>query len=205
MNPTKRKILDTACRLFNENGVSETSLRTIADDMGISIGNLQYHFKKRDDVIETLYFEIVDKMDAVFQPAQHSLLASVLNFPKITIEVLFEYRFFLIDLVTITRNNQKIKKHFSDLSKLRTSQFLEITQILISKGIMRNEAFEGEYESLYQRIEVISNFWFSSQLIHTNKITRAMVDDYCKVINHAIYPYFTDEAKHDNEGAEKMS
>ncbi|WP_049962338.1 TetR/AcrR family transcriptional regulator [Oribacterium sp. FC2011] len=54
INDTRSKILSTAQRLFNENGYRKVSLRKISDAMGISIGNLTYHFKKRDDILKAL-------------------------------------------------------------------------------------------------------------------------------------------------------
>jgi len=46
MSATKQKILKQSLQLFNELGISNVSLRDIADEAGISVGNLQYHFKK---------------------------------------------------------------------------------------------------------------------------------------------------------------
>ena len=54
INDTRSKILSTAQRLFNENGYRKVSLRMISDAMGISIGNLTYHFKKRDEILKAL-------------------------------------------------------------------------------------------------------------------------------------------------------
>ncbi|MBQ9304749.1 TetR/AcrR family transcriptional regulator [Butyrivibrio sp.] len=54
INDTRSKILSTAQRLFNENGYRKVSLRKISDAIGISIGNLTYHFKKRDDILKAL-------------------------------------------------------------------------------------------------------------------------------------------------------
>lgn len=44
---TRRQILDTAKRLFNERGYNDVSLKDIADEVGISKGNLTYHFSKK--------------------------------------------------------------------------------------------------------------------------------------------------------------
>ena len=63
MKNTKGTILNTALKLFNSQGLSKVKLRTIANNMGISQGNLNYHFKKREDVIETLYFRLVENIN----------------------------------------------------------------------------------------------------------------------------------------------
>ncbi|HED09125.1 MAG TPA: TetR/AcrR family transcriptional regulator, partial [Caldithrix abyssi] len=63
MKDTREKILHTALTLFNRQGLPRVTLRAIAKEMGISQGNLNYHYKKRDEIIEALYFQLVARID----------------------------------------------------------------------------------------------------------------------------------------------
>ena len=47
----RKTILETARKLFNEQGYSKTSMRAIADECGIAVGNLTYHFHKKNDLV----------------------------------------------------------------------------------------------------------------------------------------------------------
>lgn len=49
---TKEDILIRARELFNKHGYNRVSMRNIADDLGISVGNLTYHFKKKEELME---------------------------------------------------------------------------------------------------------------------------------------------------------
>jgi AcrR family transcriptional regulator len=51
MNTTKQRIVDTAERLFNESGTGAVSTNHIAAAMGISPGNLYYHFGNKDEIV----------------------------------------------------------------------------------------------------------------------------------------------------------
>lgn len=195
MNKTKQKILIKSLKLFNDNGISNVSLRTIADDIEISVGNLQYHFKKREDIIEALYFELVKKLDGIFLTSPEDLIKSFLDISEEMISTLYDYRFFLLDFVTITRNNPKIKKDYSELSKRRETETLQLIGILIQQGLFREELLKDEYSSLFKRIEIISNFWFSSVLIQANSLTKESIQEYILLVSQSIYPYLTDEAK----------
>lgn len=195
MSNTKQKILLKSLELFNDCGISNVSLRTVADEVGISVGNLQYHFKKREDIIEALYFQLVEKIDSIFVKSSNEILKSFLNFSVEIFTVLYEYRFFLLDFVTITRRNEKIKNHYSELSKRREREFLQTLDVLIKNGLFREELLKNEYLSLYKRIEVISNFWFSSNLIQSNVLTKDSIEEYSLLISQSIYPYLTDQAK----------
>ncbi|MFD1638217.1 TetR/AcrR family transcriptional regulator [Evansella tamaricis] len=58
---TKDKITETAIELFNEHGTSQVSTNHIAEKMGISTGNLYYHFKNKEEIIrEILEWMITD-------------------------------------------------------------------------------------------------------------------------------------------------
>lgn len=195
MNVTKQKILLTSLKLFNTHGVSNVSLRAIADEVGISVGNLQYHFKKREAIIEALYFGLVEKIDHIIFVNTDELLKSVLNISTEMIRILYEHHFFLLDFITITRNNKKIKKHYAELSKQREVSFLKIIEILIENDLFRVELLKNEYCGLFKRIEVISNFWFSSILIQEDTLSKASIEEYSLLISQSFYPYLTDKAK----------
>lgn len=111
------------------------------------------------------------------------------------ISILYEYHFFLLDFVTVMRNNQKIKKHYSELSKHKERQFLMVVDTLIKHDLFRKEQLKEEYKTLFQRIEVISNFWFSSVLIQASKLSENVIDEYIVLISQNIFPYLTVEGQ----------
>lgn len=53
----KQAIMDTARQLFNEKGFHDTCMRDIASALNISVGNLTYHYKKKEDLIEAILLE----------------------------------------------------------------------------------------------------------------------------------------------------
>ena len=195
MNPTKQKILITSLSLFNSAGISNVSLRTIADEIGISVGNLQYHFKKREDIIEALYFQLVEKIDSIFLITGNDLLKSFFNISTEIITIFYEYHFFLLDFVTITRSNQKIKQHYSELSKQRELASLSMLAVLIKNGLFREEVLKDEYRSLFKRMEILINFWFSSILIQADVLSKESIQGFSLLISQNMYPYLTDDAK----------
>lgn len=50
----KTDILETARKLFNEQGYNGVSMRDIAGALGISVGNLTYYFKRKEDLLEAV-------------------------------------------------------------------------------------------------------------------------------------------------------
>lgn len=50
----REDIIDVAVALFNERGYSNVSLRAISSALGISVGNLNYHFQKKQDILQAI-------------------------------------------------------------------------------------------------------------------------------------------------------
>lgn len=59
-NPTKSEqtralILETAMRLFQERGYEKTTMRAIAQEAGVSVGNAYYYFAGKEHLIQGFY------------------------------------------------------------------------------------------------------------------------------------------------------
>jgi AcrR family transcriptional regulator len=84
MNDTKQKILDTAERLFAENGYSATSLRHIITEAGVNLAAIHYHFGSKQDLLDQLILrkagpmnerrlKLLDQFEANAAPAPPSV------------------------------------------------------------------------------------------------------------------------------------
>lgn len=49
-----KSIFSSAMKLLNEGGIESLSMRAVSEDAGMSLSNLQYHFKTRDDLLVAL-------------------------------------------------------------------------------------------------------------------------------------------------------
>jgi len=52
---TKERIFNEAVILFSQNGYTETSMREIADAVGITVAGLYNHYKSKEDILYSLY------------------------------------------------------------------------------------------------------------------------------------------------------
>lgn len=193
MKKTDRLILDTALNLFNTHGLAMVTLRSIALEMGISQGNLNYHFKKREDIIEALYFQLVKNIDARISSAEikANALETLFDISRTIMTNFYEYRFFLLDFVQIIRENTTIREHYSFLTAQRETQFMQIFQVLVENGTLRCEALPNEYVNVYKRFKILGDFWISSALTEKKPLTTNSIGFYSEIIQQAIYPYLT--------------
>jgi AcrR family transcriptional regulator len=52
---TRLLILDTAMRLFRERGYAQTTMRAIAREAGVAVGNAYYYFESKEHLIQEFY------------------------------------------------------------------------------------------------------------------------------------------------------
>ncbi len=197
MKKTKAIILETALELFNVEGLPKVTLRTIANKMGISQGNLNYHFKKRDDIIEGLYFQLVTKIDETIKHNEQleNSLEGFLNISRNMMHNFYEYRFFLLDFVQIMRENPKIKAHYVMLLQLREKQFSELLQKLKIDGVIREERIPNEYKNLYKRSHILADFWIASAQTQNKEITSNSIHEYFNMMSQGLFPYLTEKGQ----------
>ncbi|MFD5076018.1 TetR family transcriptional regulator [Streptomyces sp. NPDC058371] len=68
---TRALILETALRLFQERGYDKTTMRAIAKEAGVSVGNAYYYFAGKEHLIQGFY----DRIGAEHQVAVRPVLA----------------------------------------------------------------------------------------------------------------------------------
>jgi AcrR family transcriptional regulator len=206
MAKTKQKILDTALELFNCLGLAKVTLRTIAKEIGISQGNLNYHFKKREDIIEALYFELVNNLDAIFELKKDTdnIFRTLFDVSEKVMNNFYDYRFIFLDFVQLMRENENIKKHYLQLKEQREIQVMQLFQLLIKEGLLRKPMLENEYENLYKRTQIMSDFWISYAVISSKSISTTSIENYSKLINQNIFPYLTEKGRLEYHGILKQ-
>lgn len=64
---TRQKVAAAALRMFREIGFEKTTMRGIAAEAGVSVGNAYYYFASKDDLVHELYIQV---------QAEHAALAS---------------------------------------------------------------------------------------------------------------------------------
>src|SRR6185437_13183724 len=54
-----------ARKLFSEFGIANTRLQQIADETELSVGNLAYHFKNKEEIVWQLYEETIEELSQI--------------------------------------------------------------------------------------------------------------------------------------------
>jgi AcrR family transcriptional regulator len=195
---TEEKIVEVALELFNSEGVGNTTLRTIAQQVGISQGNLNYHYKTKSELVEQLYFDLVDKMD------QHMrLLASgsidlefLYTTSRASMTLMYDYRFLLKDSLQVMRLSDKIQAHYMEVQRRRRVEFSQLFENLWQLDLIRNPEYDGEYLELHDKMNIVGDHWISTQELLNPDLDKP-VEYYHRLLFGIIYPYLTRKGKRD--------
>ena len=175
MKKTKQIILDTSRKLFNEVGYSRVTIRRIAQDMNISSGNLNYHFKKREEILEALYFEMVSAFDKRVEELgnQEISLAHMQKEIIDSMKRMLDYRFFWSDLYYLLQSSETIRKHFQSVREDRIKGYQYVFSVLKAQDILLNDGLPVEESFLIQRMIDYSNTWIYNSFLYAHTLTEA--------------------------------
>lgn len=195
---TKDRILEASLRLFNDQGERNVTTNHIASDLGISPGNLYYHFKNKQAIIFELFTHYEARvMDILQLPEGRAVSTSdKLRYLMETFKGLWEYRFMHRDMESLLSADPAFHGRYREFFRHCLAQIYRILLALNEAGVVRltNE----EAEDLALNIWIVITSWFS--FLHCNLLTSENEDISQKMLLSGIYqvfslekPYLTDE------------
>ena len=78
---TRDRIREVAGELFSSRGYEKTSLREIADELGITKAALYYHFRSKEELLASMVEPVLDDMNAVVDRIDEKLGPGDLDAP----------------------------------------------------------------------------------------------------------------------------
>ncbi len=175
---TRQRILETALRLFNAQGTRAVTTNHIAAALGISPGNLYYHFRSREDIIRA----ILDLMDesgfaAVRRTAGTAAPASLedleRNFQVIQ-EINWRFRFFKRELPALILNDPALKKRFRKSHDAILALITDSIRRGVAAGLLK-KMDDPEIDLLAHELWLVILFWLNYLEISGMKVTKKTI------------------------------
>jgi len=195
---SKEKILQKALELFNDKGFANVSIRLIATELNISHSNLIYHYKTKNDIATALHNELLEKAVELNKQVvtYTNFVEGLFESTKQGFEILYDYRFLMIDLNFILKENETLKTAFLQVEKVRAKMYQNVITSAVENKDLRNELYMNEYDFFIDQIKIFSDSWIvSSQIYHTDLTKKAIVDLYADLFIKMWFPYLTDSGK----------
>ncbi|CBA16218.1 TetR/AcrR family transcriptional regulator [Xanthomonas albilineans] len=158
---TRRRILDTALAMFNAQGEPHVTTNHIADELEISPGNLYYHFRNKDDIIEHLFTRYEERMDAAMT-LPGTRLPGLEDFwlqLHLVFECIWDYRFLYRDLIEIISRSRRLRLRFARILHRADDSTQAVLQGLAQAGAMH--ATTQERRCIATNVLVVATFWLN--------------------------------------------
>jgi AcrR family transcriptional regulator len=192
---TRERILETALALFNRFGEPNITTADIANEMGISPGNLYYHFRNKDQIIAELFAALEQRLDPLLQVSARRAagvedLWLVLH---LLFEAMWDYRFFFRDLDEILSRSAGLASRFALILRRGARTVVELCRAMVAEGAMR--ASEREIAALADNVALVATYWISYQNITGGERAQANLDRAAYQVLSLVAPFLRGDAR----------
>jgi AcrR family transcriptional regulator len=192
---TKERILEISVQVFNTRGLRNTSTRHIATEIGISAGNLHYHFKHTEDIIQALFDRLIKESDMLMASLENYVegvdMELVFTIFKDFYNLLTRYQFIFINFVEISLWIPSIRESYAAIVIKRKKETKRFFNLMVQKKVLRNDIPEEVWDYLINNIFIVVDFWPSHNLINEKLEGLQAYESYVSSIKALMYPYFT--------------
>lgn len=195
---TRNRIIQASIALFNEQGERNVTTNHIAADLGISPGNLYYHFRNKEDIILSIYEEyarnlLIESMPEV-KPEIKPLDAIILYMDAV-FQALMKFRFFYSNLPVLLAKNPLLHDKYVEVQGVIAKRVSELLLSLRSANMM--EFSDEDLPDIVSILRLVNTFWLSFYQTQNNntEINDAVFYEGVLKILVIIQPYVTGNAK----------
>ena len=162
---TRERILEASLRLFNDIGEPNVTTSAIADEMNISPGNLYYHFRNKDDIVNALFEQFEREVDTLLAaPTRQAVhFEDAWLFLHLLFEAIWKYRFLYRDLNDLLSRNRRLETHFRSILERKAEAARILCEALAGSG--RLSASAREVEALATNMVVVATWWLSYEYV----------------------------------------
>ncbi|MDJ0943287.1 MAG: TetR/AcrR family transcriptional regulator [Kiloniellales bacterium] len=158
---TRERILETALALFNQFGAPGVTTTAIAAEMGISPGNLYYHFHSKEEIVETLFAAYRREIDATLAVPEGTPAHAedIWLFLHLVFEAIWKHRFIYRDLNELLSRSRPLELQFKAILAHKSRTASSILEGLVEAGDLN--ASREEIKTMSTNMTLIATYWLS--------------------------------------------
>ncbi|WP_269533336.1 TetR/AcrR family transcriptional regulator [Chitinimonas sp. BJYL2] len=165
------RIVQESLALFNQHGERPITTNHIAAHLGISPGNLYYHFRNKEEIIYQIFRHYLEYMRTHLQIPEHRVLApeDLGRYLDAAFAAMWQYRFMFYDLPGLLSRNPQLSEDYhryvrDELGPVLAQALGQFAAI----GFINMD--QKQIRPLATNIWIVVKFWFAfQQTIHPDK------------------------------------
>ncbi|MEC7118842.1 MAG: TetR/AcrR family transcriptional regulator [Pseudomonadota bacterium] len=169
---TRDRILQASLQLFNERGERAVTTNHIAAELGISPGNLYYHFRNKTEIITELLEQYQhDILELLIVPTDRPLTTTdKLAYFHALSSQFWRFRFLHRDIHHLIEMSDDLRKRYPIFSRQVMQRGKKIYEGFVAADLMR--ATPAEIEALIINVWIVLTNW-SNFLFMSGHLSRA--------------------------------
>ena len=151
---TRDRILQVALDSFNRQGERNVSTNHIAADLGISPGNLYYHFRNKADIVYQLFLRYESLVDGYLKVRNGNALAidDLVFYLESVVDGLWRFRFLHRELEFLLESDDRLRQEY----RAFTARCLVAIETIL-QGLIRGRVLQSLPDELRQALAL--NIW----------------------------------------------
>ncbi len=189
--PTRERILDSALDLFNERGSHQVTTNHIAEAMGISPGNLYYHFKNKAHIIRELLAHLIHRFDTILTQDQGSPSGPdlLVFFIDQSADLIYAYRFIYVELAALLNQDDEFKQMYQAVKARRATEFELLFDAVSAMGVFQRPLSSHERDALFFVVWCFAEGILTTMYTSNIPVDIASVRDHYRKIIYLLKPY----------------
>jgi AcrR family transcriptional regulator len=192
---TRRRILDESLRLFNEHGEEAVTAADIAAALGISPGNLYYHYRNKDEIVTQLFARLEERLD--IEPRVDADAAQAIEdlwlYLHLMLEAIWDFRFFYRNLHGVARRDRRLAQRFNRIAGRKLASIEGLCNGLAAQGALRADG--EEIHALARNVLLVATYWLDFQALRRGRDEAAGPGRGAYQVMMLIAPYLAGEAR----------
>jgi AcrR family transcriptional regulator len=133
--------------------------------MNISPGNLYYHFRNKDDIVNSIFTQFEAEIERILTvpDGRRSNIEDVWLYLHLMFELIWRYRFFYRDLNDLLSRNRKLELHFKQILAHKIKVAKQLCIDLRSEQSL--EASDIAIDAMATNMVVVATYWLSYEYV----------------------------------------
>jgi AcrR family transcriptional regulator len=193
---TRDRIIDTAIRLFNEEGTGPVSTNHIAAALSISPGNLYYHFHNKEEIVRAIYDRLRSAWEiAMTLPDRPPIVSDLRRLLEANAQIVWDYRFYYRELPALMRRDPELAAEYRAVRRGGLANIATLLGFFDSMGLLRIPDDAATLPELARICWILADFWLAFEELGDDPIGPDDLDRGVAPILRVLHPYFTEVAR----------
>lgn len=194
---TKSRILDAALALFNESGTANVTTNHIAEALGMSPGNLYYHYRNKAEIVRELFARITGEWatNYAMPPGTLPSIEMMETMVAGNFEIQARYRFFFRDLTLLLNADPELAAAYRANREAGIGNTKFLINLFAEAGVLEPVGDAEALDDVAQLLWLVGDFWLVFKDTGGAEFSQADMDQGVRLFRRLLTPHLKGQSK----------